>query len=144
MRDDRGKRRTNTLHLRRRDHFRHHLGKARLLYATHDVLPAISLEQHVTNLGGLRRQQRSATARNKVLGIGLGLYSYDGIDRTDELDEVGDALLTLRGGQPRMLRPPFELVQYRVLRFFLPVEQENRNTSFHNSESSSSGAMLER
>jgi hypothetical protein len=108
-----------------RDQAAENLGEARLLHARDDVLPAVGLEQGGLQRHGLGHGHRAAADLHEVAGIRLRLGLQDAVHGADQGDQVVHRPVTRLRVQPRVLAPPLELVEHRVLRLLPPVVQEH-------------------
>ena len=102
-----------------------HLSEMRMLGAGVDVLPAIGLEKGGLDGPRLRRVDGAAAGFREVTRVGLGLRLQDAVHRGDQLDEFVDRAVALLRRDRGVVTHPFELVEDRVLAFFLPVEEED-------------------
>ena len=119
-----------------------HLLEARLHHAGHDVLPAVGLQHRGADLLALRVGEARARDGDEVVGIGGGLRLQDAVDGADQGDQVVDRGVALRPRRASRPRAPLQLVEHRVLRLVLPVEQED--VLPQRSERLSCGSMLAR
>ena len=94
-------------------------------HARDDVLPAVRLEHGRLDLAHARRVACRVGDAAEVARVGRGLRLQDAVDRADQRDQVVDRGVALGSGRASRLPCPFQLVEDRVLRLLLPVEQED-------------------
>ena len=99
--------------------------KPRILHARDDVLPAIGGKHGGLHGFGLGVRHGPAADFEEVARIGRGLRLQDAVDGADQRDQVVHRRVARVGRELRVLAHPFELVEDRVLRLLLPVEQEH-------------------
>src|SRR5512134_1114539 len=122
--DDGSERLTDAVALRRGGQAGEDAAEARLAYARDDVLPAIGGEKGRARALDVLRRARAGDGA-EVLGIGPGLHLQQPVYRAGERDQVVHRTIPRRVVELRVLAPPLQLVQDRVLRLLLPVKQEH-------------------
>src|SRR5688500_6387561 len=99
--------------------------EARLLPAARDVSPAVRSQDDVLDRALLGERIRLVRVAGEVIAVGAGLDLQHRVDGGDELDEVIHSAVALTRVETLVLAAPFELVEDRVLRLLLPVEEED-------------------
>src|SRR5262245_32051267 len=97
----------------------------RHLYAGHDVLPAIGMQERGFQPRALASAHGTAASLGEVPRILAGLQLEQSVNGAYEIDEVFYGCIARSCIQLRVFAAPLQLVEDRMLRFFLPVEQEH-------------------
>ena len=101
------------------------VGETRLTDSRSNVLPAVRGQHLGMNGRILVRTDRPPADRCEVVGVRLGLLLQRAVDAEQQCDQIVDGGIALALGKPLVFPVPLELIDDRVLRFFLPVEEED-------------------